>query len=514
MTLGRSEESSLKNVSRRKLLQMGACGAMSSSTFLSTLVHLKLTSAVVASNATVQPTGGYKALVCLYLDGGIDSYNLLTPFGTSQADASYAEYSLTRGFAAMKRSVEWDGALSGDFGYLHPILDSAAAGGTGRTFGLHPRLPYVKQIYDAGHFTFVANAGALVEPIANLGDFYVTSRRKPIGLYSHADQSQHWQTAIPTSRGQLTGWAGRMADLLTDPSTSATLNNVYAAISASGQSSLLTGNRISTYAISPMGSVALAGLGSDNPIDRVYSAVQADLASQTYSDLIEKTVRNSRVLSRDAANAFQSAFSNVTLPSSGVPFPSSLLGQRFAAVARSIKVAQSPAAPLHQERQVFMIQSSGWDHHANLLSGMNDGVSDLNLCLKAFYDFLVAENLLSRVTTFSISDFGRTFSFNGAGTDHGWGGNPFVMGGAVNGMPGNNRIWGTYPSIVMTENNDAGIDLGRGVVIPSTSTDVYHAELCRWFGIGNDANLELVLPNIRNFFSAGQSAHPVGFLQF
>ncbi len=499
---------------RRRLLKFGACGAMTNTTLLSTLMHLKLTGSLMAANAAVPPTGGYKALVCLFFDGGADSYNFLTPYGTAQGDVHYANYATTRGVGTLKRSIAWDGAWTGtDYGYLRPIVDSSSAGGTGRTFGLHPRFQYLKQMYDAGHATFIANAGALVEPIANAGEYNLASKIKPVGLYSHSDQQQHWQTAVPNSRTQVKGWAGRMADLLTDPSTTATSSNVYAAISTDGQSQLLSGNRISPYSISPYGVAELVGIGYENPIDRVYSALHSDLASQTYSDLLERTVRDNRVIARDAAVAFQQAFANVTLPNLSVPFPSTYLGTKLAAIAKSIKVAMSSSAPLHQERQVFFVQANSWDHHLDLMDSMNYGVAEVDICIKAFYDFLVAENLLDKVTTFSISEFGRTWTSNGDGTDHAWGGNPFVIGGAVNGTPGNNRIWGSYPDI-LTETGDLGLDVGRGVVIPQISSDIYHAELCRWFGIPNDSNLQLVLPNIRNFYSPGTSAHPVGFLNY
>jgi uncharacterized protein (DUF1501 family) len=502
--------------SRRKILKFGACSAMTNATFLSTLMHLKMTSAVMADAPVVEPTGGYKALVCLFFNGAIDSFNVLTPYGTSQTDAEFANYATTRSGAALKRTAAWDTAWTGtDYGYLNPIVDSSAAGGTGKTLGLHPRFVHLKSIYDAGHATMVANCGALVDPIANNQEFDSISKIKPIGLYSHPDQQRHWQTAVPTSRGQVQGWAGKMADLLTDSGLAAAQSNVYTAISTYGQSLLLTGHRIKPYTIESSGAVLLDGQTNPaTPYDRVYSTVQADLASQTYSNLLEQTIRDSRVTSRDAAAAFQDAFNTTTLPGSpALAFPTTGLGASLSAVAKSIKLAQSPTAPLHQERQIFLVQVDGWDHHSDVLGGQNTMIPAIDNGLKAFYDFMVAESLLSKVTLFTISDFGRTWSFNGSGTDHGWGGNTIVMGGAVNATAGVNRIWGSYPEI-LPNTSPTGLDRGRGVVIPQTSSDVYHAELCRWFGIPNNEHLVTVLPNIRNFYSAGSSSHPVGFLQY
>ncbi len=514
MTQSNSNRSQSAFEARRNLLKLGTCGAMTNATFLSTLTHLKMTNGVMGA-ADIPPTGGYKALVCLFFSGAIDSYNYLVPHGTTQGDSKYAQYLTTRTGAAQKRrdpanGID-DGAWPGtDYGYLLPIADSASAGGTGRTYGLHPRFVNLQNIYNAGHLTFVANAGALVDPIANNAEFALTSKRKPVGLYSHPDQQRHWQTAVPTSRNQVKGWAGKMADMFTDPAFTA--SNVFTCVSLAGQSLLLNGNRIYPYSISNTGAVQLNGYNTTtNAYDRVYTKVQNDLASQTYADLLESTLRDETIGARDAALVFQSAFNGATLANSAA-FGTTGLGGNLAAVAKSIKVAQSATAPLSQQRQIFMVNIGGWDHHANLIVNQYNMLQGIDSGLKAFYDFLNTENLLSKVTLFSISDFSRTLQFNGSGSDHGWGACPIVMGGAVNGTPGNNRIWGNYPDIVL-DTSSTGLDRGRGVLIPSTSTDVYHAEICRWCGVGNDSNLEEVLPNIRNFMTAG-GAGRIPFLNY
>ncbi|MDZ4853123.1 MAG: DUF1501 domain-containing protein [Pirellulaceae bacterium] len=522
---------------RRNLLKLGTCGAMTNATFLSTLMHLKMTSAVMADGPSIAPTGGYKALVCLFFNGAIDSFNVLTPFGTTQGDARYSEYASTRSGAALKRSLAWDGAWTGtDYGYLNPIVDSSAAGGTGRTFGLHPRFTYLKEMYDAGHATMVANCGSLVVPLANNNDYNNNFKVKPIGLFSHPDLQKHWQTAVPTSRNQVKGWGGKMMDLFTDPALAASQSNVYSAISTAGQSLLLTGNRINPYSISNVttgvpngGAVLSAGFTAPtdpqnapygnlpgNAYDRIYTKVQRDFASQTYTDILEKTSRDSSVGARDAAAAFQTAFlgTNGDLPPApSVQFPTTGLGTSLNAVARAISIASNPsaAAPLKQDRQIFLVQVGGWDHHASVIANQDNMIPLIDNGLKAFYDFLISKNMLDKVTLFSISDFGRTFSFNGSGTDHGWGGNPIVMGGAVNATAGNNRIWGTYPNIVLNTSG-TGIDRGRGVLIPQTSSDLYHADICRWFGMPAN-RLNEVLPNIGNFPYQGGSK-PIGFLNY
>ncbi|MDZ4853125.1 MAG: DUF1501 domain-containing protein [Pirellulaceae bacterium] len=503
---------------RRNLLKLSTCGAMTNATFLSALTHLKMTSSVMAESSIV-PTGGYKALVCLFFNGAIDSFNVLTPFGTTQGDARYSEYAGTRSGAALKRTLAWDGAWTGtDYGYLNPIVDSTSAGGTGRTFGLHPRFTYLKQMYDAGHATLVANCGALVEPIVNNNDYNNATRKKPVGLFSHPDQQRHWQTAVPTSRNQVKGWAGKMMDRFTDPALQA--NNVYSAVSTSGQSLFLTGDRIGGYTIGGVtnstytngGATVINGINGSTGTDRIFTAMQNDFASQTYADVLEQTILNGRIEARDAALALSSAWPTATLPRApAVQFPLSGLGSQLSAVAKVIKIASSATTnPLQQQRQIFICTIGGWDHHASLLASQDTMIPAIDTGIKAFYDFLNAEGLLSNVTLFSISDFARTLSYNGSGSDHAWGGNPIVMGGAVNATAGNNRIWGSYPNIVLNTSG-TGLDRGRGVFIPQTSSDLYHAEICRWFGVP-DNRLSEILPNIGNFPYRGTGGNPLGFL--
>lgn len=525
MSQSKSNHERTAFMARRNLLKMGgACGAMTNSTFLSTLMHLKMTNAVMADSSAINPGTGYRALVCLFFNGAIDSFNVLTPHGTTQEDARFAEYTATRTGAALKRRDPANGIDDGDwvgtnYGYLNPILDTA----TGRTFGLHPRFTYLKQIYDAGHATLVANCGSLVEPILNNGEFAQTTKVKPIGLYSHPDLQRHWQTAVPTSRNQVKGWAGKMMDMITaynDPSyTRTTASNVYSAISTSGQSLMLTGDQIGSYTIGSItanntgGSTPLTGyISPNNSYDRIYSGMQSDYASQVYSDVLEKTIRNNRAEARDAAASLNDAWGVTTLPGTpALPFPTSGLGSQLAAVAKAIKIAKNATtAPLQQKRQVFMCTIGGWDHHASLINTQNTMIPDIDNGLKAFYDFMTAEGLLDEVTLFSISDFARTWSYNGSGTDHAWGGNPIIMGGAVNATPATRRIWGTYPNIVL-DTSSGGLDRGRGVIIPQTSTDLYHAEICRWFGVPQSRLVD-VLPNIGSFTYQG-GVQPVGFLK-
>ena len=506
---------------RRNFIKLASGGAMANVAFTNRLTINR----VMADGPSIPPTGGYKALVCLIFNGGLDSFSVLTPFGTTQSDPRYAEYASTRTELALKRTAAWDGAWTGtDYGYLNPIVDSSAAGGTGRTFGLHPRFTYLKQIYDSGHATFVANCGVLVDPLANNDDYNNAAKIKPVNLYSHADQLRHWQTAKPTLRSQATtGWAGRMIDLFIDPA--AGQSNIFSAISVAGQSLLLSGNRTIPYPISsvlntnpPINGGAVSLVGATSPTttayDRIYSKSLNGFANQSYSNVLERTIRNNRADARIAAENFQTAFSNTNSqlpPAPAVQFSTSGIGASLSSVARAISLASDPAAvaPLRQERQIFVVQSTGWDHSASGLSSMNSGIPGIDAGLKAFYDFLVSKSLLDKVTLFSLSEFGRTLVYNGSGSDHAWGGNTIIMGGAINGLPASNRIWGQYPNLAI-DTSGTGIDRGSGRLIPQTSSDLYHGELCRWFGVP-DSRLAEILPNIGNFPYQG-GTRPVGFM--
>jgi uncharacterized protein (DUF1501 family) len=517
---------------------------MTNTTLLSQLVNMQLTSAAMA-DAQVGTTG-YKALVCIFLNGAIDGYQVLTPFGTTAGDTEYGYYATSRTNMSLRRddpanpgnnfgtAGQADPAL---YGRLQPILDS----NTGKTFGVHPRFVHLRNLYNNGRATFVANVGSLIQPFANKTAFDAAPpSSKPIGLFSHPDLQRHWQTATPESRNQVKGWGGKMAELLTDVNMPAPAR-YFSAISLLGANIWQTGgNRnpaVLPYAVAAQslqngninigGSVLLGGYATTTAeynslpnTGKVFTDLQNspanDLMTSTYLDLLEKSILGNRLDARNAAESFQAAIGGVTLPSGGgiLDFPTNGLGAQLATVARAIKAR----ATLGQDpgRQIFMVQVGGWDHHANLLQNQNTMIPGIDNGLKAFHDFLEAEGMLNQVTTFTISDFGRTISSNGIGTDHAWGNNMIVMGGALNrgAVPTGNRIWGTYPQVRLGTNQPRDTST-RGTYIPSTATDAYHAELAHWLGIPSStavgSHMRTVLPNVNTFWS-GPGSSSIGFM--
>ncbi|HTD66014.1 MAG TPA: DUF1501 domain-containing protein, partial [Candidatus Limnocylindria bacterium] len=206
----------------------------------------------------------------------------------------------------------------------------------------------------------------------------------------------------------------------------------------------------------------------------------------------------------DAYNIFAGA-SAPALPV-GATFPSTYLGQRLQMIAKAIQGRASIGAV----RQTFFIQWGGWDHHSDVLTNQAAMLPQVSAAINAFYNALVALGVQNNVTLFTTSDFGRTLTSNSRGSDHAWGGNQLVVGGAVAGR----KIYGSYPSLAI--NPDSGsevnpLDTGRGRFIPTTSCDQFFAELALWLGV-NKSDLRLIFPNIGNFYSPNSAAPPMGFL--
>lgn len=469
----------LDTLSRRGFISAaGGCAALSSSSIMSTLLSLKASNAAMAMQGS--DYDGYKAIVCVFLFGGCDSFNMLVPY----AQEEYDDYYSIRGDPA-------DGGLALPREDLLEISDI-----TGRKFGVHPSMPEVKELYDAGKAAFIANVGTLVRP-TTMAD-YRARRDLPLGLFSHSDHIRHWQTSLPDSRSQVTGWAGRMADLVTD--TTNDNENISMNISLSGVTIYETGRTVVPYVVQPSGATELSGYGRTNAQDRIYTRVTDGMLGQTYSDLLEKTYARTRRNSIDAAIEFNNAVNAVSLQTE---FPQSYLGSQMKMIAKTIGARKL----LRQRRQIFFVTVGGWDHHDEVLANQERMLPDVSKSLRKFFEATVELGIDRDVVAYTVSDFGRTLSSNGRGSDHAWGGNQIVIGGGVNGS----KVFGDYPDSLASDRN-TDLDVGRGRVIPTMSVDEHSAELAMWYGIKNDDTLEAVLPNIRNFYQKTDTQPPVGYL--
>jgi len=459
-------------ISRRRFLGQVNCAAISSLPILSTLLNLKLAGTLAADTS---PTD-HRALVCLFFSGGMDSFNVLVPHGPSE----YAEYKRVRGGVALPQA-----SLLG----INPL------GSPGLQLGLHPGLPELKKLFDDGHAAFVSNVGTLIEPITK-NDYDNDLKRLPLGLYSHSDQIEQWHTSLPHTRSSK-GWAGRVADMLRSLNTN---DNVSMNISLSGSNTWQSGDSVYEYTVGTEGAEPLNQYDPSNtdPYSTVpirTKAIDSQLGFQ-YQHLLQQAFTARKQGALDAYTLFNRATAD-EIP--GVIFPDTHLGRQLKMVAKAIGGHEM----LGQLRQTFFVEYGGWDHHNSLIKSQGEMLPEVDAAIKAFYAALTALGRQNNVTLFTASDFGRTLTTDAAGTDHAWGGNQFVVGGAVRG----NRIYGRYPDLDL----DNPLDVGRGRLIPQVSVDSYFAELALWFGVPK-SRLTEVFPNLGNFYSAGSSTPPLGFV--
>ena len=418
--------------------------------------------------------GTYKALVCLYLSGGNDSFNMLIPKG----DAEYNEYAITRSNLAIPKDN---------------ILAIDVLNGNGKTFGLHPSMPDSANLFNNQHMAFINNVGTLVQPTTKQ-EFLNNSVPLPLGLFSHADQIQQWQTAVPNQRMAI-GWGGRIADLLHDVNSS---ESIPMNISLSGTNVFQYGNSTVEFSVDPYGgSNRIYGYNDGGGVNEGRKQGIDLLLSRQYNDIYRKTYIDVLKKAHEGSLLFQEAIDSA--PELNTVFETDDVSQSFNMIAKVISARETLGA----ERQIFFIDYGGWDHHDELLNNQETMLDFVNSGLKSFAEALNELDVFDQVTTFSMSDFSRTLTSNGNGTDHAWGGNAMVMGGAVNGK----RFYGEYPSLEL--NNQ--VEVGDGVMLPTTASDLYFAELALWFGI-TPSELETVFPNISNFYDVNSGIPPLGFL--
>jgi uncharacterized protein (DUF1501 family) len=455
-----------RQISRREFIVKN-CAAVGSASLFSSLLSLRLTAGAVSGS----PLPGYKALICLFLAGGNDSYNMLIPRDAT----AYAQYKRTRSTLALP---------------VDSLLQLQTGGQEYSDFGLHPSLPALKSLYDEGNAAFLSNVGTLIEPMT-LSQYKNKEVKRPIGLFSHSDEQIHWQTMVPQVRGAgPKGWAGRMADCMHQANQTGTIGMN---ISLSGTNVLQTGRDTVPYVSGPSGAIQLKGYGFDPAMDM---AVDTALSNH-YRNLYQKTLAQNNRKSVDTAIAFTEATSEVELTET---FPTTYTGSRFAAIARVL----GSRGTLGMNRQIFFVKKGGWDHHKEVLNKQAELFTELNDAISAFWKELGHMGLQNDVVLFTASDFGRTLTSNGLGSDHAWGGNHFVLGGPVRG----GKIYGQFPIL----STGGPQDVGRGRLLPTTSVDAYGAEMASWFGVPS-SELTTVFPNAGNFFDPISNPFPLGILE-
>jgi uncharacterized protein (DUF1501 family) len=509
----------LRNLDRRALLRMG--GALSVLGAGGPLA-LRLTAAGAAAAAIATD---YKAIVCVFMIGGNDGNNTvlatdkdswgrywdarwtgedpiaLMPVGAPATTPGQISPVTGRKVAAGNPEA-WGGVLPIVPTLAQPI--PAGTNATNRTFALHPFLGPLQSLFNRRRLAVVANLGPLIQPITK-AQYLPGSPLLPRNLYSHNDQQSIWQSGLP--EGAEVGWGGAMADLLYGQNGT---HSAFTSISSTGGATFLAGRNIGQYAISPGGQPATfitatqgASLFGAPAGPATLTAVVQDTsaASEFADDYAAVVTRSINAAGTITGAVSQGAAASIPTPPAykspitGVTQPNTL-AQQFQAVAKLIAAAPS----LGLRRQIFFLGMQTFDTHAGQNATQPDLLGQLAQAF-AYFDSTLSNlggvDRSGSVTTFTASDFGRTFATNGAGTDHGWGSHHFVMGGAVNG----GRLYGQYPTLGIDLGGFNNPDMVGNALIPTTSVDQYGATLGAWLGVGA-STLPTIFPHLGNFGTA------------
>jgi len=425
-------------------------------------------------NALAQSSSGYQALVCIYLQGGNDGHNTVIPIATAQQN--YSQYQQTRGGLALAQ------------GSLLSIQNGSDS------YGLHPSLAEIQSLYNQGSAAVLANVGNLVTPIDRAAYLSNNLTLVPTALFSHSDQTNQWQSAIPNSVAT-TGWGGRIADYMQSQNGSATFPPVS---SIAGCGLFCNGQQTFPATVPPP-------YGGSNGVTGMVTLTGIDYAPSTATGLQQLLTFDNGLQLVQAGNGVLSRGQNYATTLTGLLQTSSLTtkfpaNSTLAAQLQTVANVMSVRSELGLTRQIFFCQLGSFDTHGFQLETQQALLQQLSQAVLAFYEATQEMGISQNVTTFTASEFGRTLSPSGNdGSDHAWGSHHFIVGGGVQG----GKFYGSFPALVLGGENDAN---SRGTMIPTTAIAQYGATLAQWFGVPS-ANLSSVFPNIANF-----SAANLGFL--
>lgn len=479
------------NANRRKFLRTASVvGSSVGAAAAPFALNLATIGSAVAQTAT-----DYKAIVCVFFYGGNDSSNMVL-----RTDAtSFNEYTRMRNTQPTSIALLAPGTAP-NFGAGRATPDrlggvlaltpkfTVSPENNAFKYALHPSMPEAASLFSAGRLAILANAGPLVVPLTR-AEYVANVKPRPLALGSHNDQQSTWQAL--SIEGTKIGWGGRIGDMVAAQNTSAT----FTSISVSGNAVFSAGESVFQYQVGGGGATQIGGLtgtlfGSTTAAATLKSIVTADnqhLFAKEYSTILNRSVT--------AQATFQGAFSASTVaapsqymqPSSGQN-QNNDLAQSLATVARVINVRSALGA----KRQVFFVAMGGFDTHDNQNQNQADLLAKISHALGYFdtaLSTLGGTDMRSSVTLFTASDFGRTLTSNGDGTDHGWGSHHLVWGGAVKG----GEIYGRFPQFGLNLNDSA-----NNAYLPVTSVDTIGATLGKWFGV-SDTSLNTIFPNLPNF---------------
>ncbi len=481
--------------SRRDFLRYLACLAASGGA-AAVVPQLCMIGSALAQTPAV--ASGYKALVCVYLSGGNDAWNMLVP-----TDARYATYAASR--SGVYNATSNPGGLALDRTQLLGL--TGAAGSGSNNYGMHPSMPELRALYNAQKLAFVANIGTLVRPITK-ADYAIAINRPP-QLFSHSDQENLWH--VGTAKDSTNGWGGSSASILrgTNPNPNSTLSPC---ISISGNNKFEVGPATIPYQMSSGGLSNLSGVC--NPSGCSGTSGQRDVALNL---MLEDTYQST--LAGGYAQVMQRGRDLFGVLNGGLAGPDGTIGTTFPAgnsladqlkmVARMIKLSR---AQNYATRQIFYVRFGGFDLHAGLMSAGNSNhaalLGKVSSALNAFWNALGEIGAQNDVTAFTMSEFARTLSSNGSGSDHGWGSLQMVLGGAVQGGRlyadgGEGSPFNAFPDQSITldshGNNTNPMAFARAQFIPGIGVEQYAATMANWMGVTAASDQNAIFPNLVNF---------------
>lgn len=457
------------NQKRRKFIKQMAILAGSSS-LLMQQNNLGLIRNALAATGNYADISDQRSLVCIFLNGGNDAFNMFIPYETT----SYQHYADIRGNLAIPHDE------------LHPVI--------GEQHAFHPSMPQVQELYDQNKVALISNVGNLIEPLTReqflaYASGENTSIQVPPSLFSHNHQSEFAQTNLPPQLGiSHPGWGGLIADLVRQANIDPEISPSF---SLSGNNLWQSGNQTQPFSLASDGVIPFR-FPYITPASRAASLVNSwhEISNLSYPHVLQNHLANLTTNTEQRVNDLANA---LALSEGVIQTPynhRNSLASQLRMIARLI-YARNIEGGLGMNRQLFFAQLDGFDNHSDQLDSHANLLSMLNEALGSFYETTVELGVADSVTTFTNSEFGRSMSINGDGTDHGWGGHNLVMGGAV----GGGMFYGDLPDLTPGSIDDSG---NAGRPIPKISVDQYGATLAKWMGI-YDSDLMSIYPNLANF---------------
>lgn len=451
------------NLNRRHFLRGVSASTLTAASMAS------VGTALSGFKAHAADTSGYKALVCVFLTGGMDNYDTIIPYDTASYDR----------WATIRQTMLPGFSTSRTRSNLLPLSPTNADSFPGREFALPPEMSGIGGLFESGRAAIVGNVGPLIQSV-DRASFLGQTAMVPPRLFSHNDQQSVWMANSP--EGAQFGWGGLFADAASSGNGAPEFTSM-----TTGEFDLFgTGQAVSPFQFQLNGSTDIQFLTEFGAERNGFARLVEHFRGRNSSgaNLLERDIADKLRDSYDSNNRFAAAIQSASALTTA--FPETGLGDQLQAVARAIAARSSLSA----SRQVFIVEHGGFDTHSEQARNIPELQSTLDSAVVAFSQAMDELGVGSDVTLFTASDFGRSLAVNGDGTDHGWGGHHFVVGGAVQG----HQIYGDLPIADFGHSLDAG----GGRLIPTVSVDQYAAPLGRWFGL-TTGELSSALPNLVNF---------------